>query len=84
MYVKVRDGLSCGLPIVNADVIAGGMMLFLDQGSGLVQQGQEGFALCRRGVEEGSNVAPRQDQEMPGRDWESIMHDEAQSIVDQE
>ena len=62
MDVQVRNCLASGRAIVDADVIAVGLVSFFDQLLRFVEKGQQSCAFGRCRVKEGADMAFRDDE----------------------
>jgi hypothetical protein len=79
--VQVRHGLAgCGA-VVDADVVALGLVAARQAGAGFVQQGQQAGALLGGEVEEAAHVPARDDERVPGRHGVGVAHDQARGVA---
>jgi hypothetical protein len=70
--VKVRDSLTCGLPDIDAEVVAVGWQTRIDRGTHCIDRSEEGSPLIGRCIEPSRNVAIWDDERVPCGDWKTI------------
>ncbi len=70
--MQVKDGLTCGLAIVDADVVSGRLMLDVETSLCSIQQRQHFRTPVGARLEERANVPPRNDQGMARRNWKRV------------
>ena len=79
--VQVRHRLAGRGAVVDADVVALGLVAALKAGAGFVQQGQQAGALLGREVKEAAHMPARDDERVPGRHGVGIAHDQARGVA---
>src|SRR5512139_1020817 len=70
--VQVRHALAAGLAVVDADVVAVGLVMAVDDVLGARQRLQQRGLLGFGGVEQGGEMAARDDDGVAQRDWETV------------
>ena len=80
MNVQVRHALAAGLAVVDADVVAVRLVVLVDDVPGVRQRLEQRGLLGLVGVEQGSEVAARDDDAVAERDGKAIAVDDGEFI----
>jgi len=80
MNVQVRHALAASLAVVDADVVAVRLVVLVDDVPGVRQRLEQRGLLGLVGVEQGSEVAARDDDAVAERDGKAIAVDDGEFI----
>ncbi len=82
MDVEVHHGLAGGFADVDADVVAIGVEVLVEEGSGSPGEGEEGSVFLIGGVEEACDVAEGDEEEVAGARRELVIAGVAEGVCE--
>jgi hypothetical protein len=81
MDMKVRYSLTRSQPVIDADVICGGVGLFIEHTFCFIKRSQKGFAFCGRCFKDRLYMPFWDDESVAGRDWITIPYNDREIKV---